>query len=64
LVQRQQLEDQIEALEGQIEDIESALVSASEAGDSSKISSLGLEYEKIQQALTEKYDLWNRLSDT
>jgi ATPase subunit of ABC transporter with duplicated ATPase domains len=60
---RQVLELEIEALEQKIQDIEQALVAASEAADSPMISSLGIEHEQSQQALTEKYGAWNALSE-
>ena len=60
---RQALEIEIEALEQKIQNIEQALAAASEAGDSGRISKLGIEHEQSQQALTEKYGAWNALSE-
>lgn len=60
---RQMLETEIEVLEQRIQDIEQALVTASEAGDASEISELGIEHKQTQDALSEKYNTWNTLSE-
>ncbi len=60
---RQALEAEIESLEQTIEGIEQALVTSSEAGDATKISALGTEYKQVQDALAEKYNAWNKLSE-
>jgi len=46
---RQVLEVDIEALEHRIQELEKALVEASEAGDAGRISELGLEHKKIRE---------------
>ncbi|MBU1048967.1 ABC-F family ATP-binding cassette domain-containing protein [Candidatus Bipolaricaulota bacterium] len=60
---RQALESEIEFLEQQIQDLEQALVTASEAGDVTRISDLSTEYKQAQDALTQKYDTWNAFSE-
>jgi ATP-binding cassette, subfamily F, member 3 len=60
---RQTLEMEIEALEQKIQDIEQSLVASSEGGDASRISELGSEHKKTQDALTAKYDAWNTFSE-
>jgi len=60
---RQALETEIETLEQKIQDIEVALGAASEAGDASKISDLGIEHKKAQEALTIQYDAWDALPE-
>ncbi|MCK5245693.1 hypothetical protein KAR02_02270, partial [Candidatus Bipolaricaulota bacterium] len=62
-VKRQALETEIEFLEQKIHDIEQALVTASEAGDASRISDLGIEHKNTQDALTGSYEAWNELSE-
>jgi len=56
---RQVLETDIEALEHRIQELEMALVEASEAGDAGRVSELGIEHKRTQGALTEKYEAWN-----
>jgi len=63
-IKRQALETEIENLEQTIQDIEKALGTASEAGDASAISDLGVEHQQAQDALAAQYDKWNALSDT
>jgi len=61
---RQALETEIEMLEQKMQDIEKALGTASEAGDASTISDLGIEHQQAQDALAAQYADWNALSDT
>jgi ATP-binding cassette subfamily F protein 3 len=62
-IHRQTLEADIEALELQMQEIETALVDASASGDAQVISELGIKHQTTQQTLTDKYAAWNELAD-
>jgi ATP-binding cassette, subfamily F, member 3 len=59
---RRRLEDEIEALEGELQTLELQLTSASSAGDTEQVAVLGTTHAGVQRTLDEMYRKWNLLA--